>query len=99
MSSLRSLLLNQAEAGTTAVMNVTLKQLAKKCGEPYHTLQYWCTKGLLEFSRHSRKRIFPLEENLKRVRFIRWKQGNKEFTPLVEVHRAIERGEHRKKGG
>jgi len=54
---------------------VNAQQLAKLSGETYDAIDYWSEKGLLVFNRRGRKRLYPSEANVQRIKRIRDRQN------------------------
>jgi len=50
---------------------VNAQQLAKLSGESYDAIDHWSEKGLLVFNRRGRRRLYPREPNVQRVKRIR----------------------------
>ena len=50
---------------------ITAQELAKRCGEPYDTVNHWTRAGLLPCKRRGRTRTFPAADSLRRCRRIR----------------------------
>lgn len=87
----------QPRPSQTSPKLVDAKELAQRSGQNYSTIQHWSSKGLLEFTRvGGKRRLYPLEENEKIVKFIRREQGRKGFTSLDSIKPKLEAGEHRK---
>lgn len=54
---------------------VNAQQLAKLSGETYDAIDHWSEKGLLLFNRRGRKRLYPRDPNVQRVKTIRDRQN------------------------
>jgi DNA-binding transcriptional MerR regulator len=79
---------------------VSTQELASSAGEKVATISFWARRGLLDFRRtNGRTRLFPLEENLNRIRYIRARQGGPDVCLLNDVGIELKRGAHRRPDG
>lgn len=84
------------KVGNSSSGKVTAKELSHRSGLAYSTIDHWSERGLLKFQRlNGRTRVYELEENLLRCRFIVKMQSRQEGCSLSSVREMIEDGQHR----
>jgi phage terminase large subunit len=74
--------------------HLTAKQLSRVTNVNYSTIQHWSREDLLEFERDGRERLYPHEENVRRISFIRKMQRKKDYQALSSIKSQIEQKQH-----
>ncbi len=73
-----------SKAGKSTNDLVTAKKLAAATKEPYPTIDHWSSEGLLVYKRFGSKRLYPLEENVRRCKRIRELQAEELSLKLIK---------------
>jgi len=75
--------------------SVTAKELAEAAQETYNSIDHWSSRGLLVFTRSGRRRLYPVRQNLSRIRRIRHYQ-NRGYS-LDAIRDRLSRGPRRRR--
>lgn len=74
---------------------VTSTELAEEAGVSYGRVRHWTDKQLLVYTRRDgRIRLYEVEENLRRIKFILVLQHRPEGANLKEIKTRLDAGDH-----
>jgi DNA-binding transcriptional MerR regulator len=79
---------------------MSARELAKAAKEPLSTVSFWAGEKLLTYQRkNGRTRLFPAEESILRIQYIRRRQSQPEGCRLDDIRRELGQNKHREGRG